>query len=98
MIRFFRSGIACRLGRTSKFVVRSLSDGMEDRLKLFQEIGLSEQKAKETVRNEKLASNLEVIVNLVGQSCISSFDLGLIVATFSLFLRPLYSKGYFSVE
>jgi len=64
MIRFFRSGIACRLGRTSKFVVRSLSDGMEDRLKLFQEIGLSEQKAKETVRNEKLASNLEVIVNL----------------------------------
>ena len=98
MISFFRSGIACRLARTSKFVVRSLSDGMEDRLKLFQEIGLSEQKAKETARNEKLASNLEAIVNLVGQSCISLLDLNLIVATFSLFLRPLISMDYSSVR
>ena len=40
---------------------------MENRLKLFQDIGLSEQKAKETAKNEKLANNLELIVNLVGQ-------------------------------
>eukprot|EP00795_Rhopilema_esculentum_P002262 gene2262-17873_t len=36
---------------------------MENRLKVFQEIGLSEQKAKETAKNEKLASQLAQIID-----------------------------------
>ena len=38
---------------------------MEKRLKVFQEIGLSEQKAKETAKNEKLASQLAQIIDQV---------------------------------
>ena len=61
-----RLGGTSRLTRTSKIIVRSLSEGMESRLKLFQDIGLSEQKARETAKNEKLTCNLEFIVNQVG--------------------------------
>ncbi len=38
---------------------------MTDRLALFQEIGLSEQKAKETIKNAKVAEQLETIINQV---------------------------------
>ena len=63
-----RIGATFRSVGLSRVSLRSLSEGMENRLKLFQGIGLSEQKARETAKNEKLAGNLEVIVNLVGLS------------------------------
>lgn len=41
---------------------------MASRLDLFQNIGLSEHKAKETLKNEILAKHLEGIVNTVGEN------------------------------
>ena len=38
---------------------------MSTRLDLFQSIGLSEQKAKETLKNEALAKHLEDVVTAV---------------------------------
>lgn len=38
---------------------------MSDRLSLFQAIGLSEQKAKETIKNEVLSAKLETVVKQV---------------------------------
>ena len=38
---------------------------MIDRLTLFQSIGLSEQKSKETIKNEALAKRLETIIEVV---------------------------------
>ena len=52
-------------GRISGLRVQRFCANMENRLKIFQEIGLSEQKAKETVKNEKLAAQLETIVGKV---------------------------------
>ena len=40
---------------------------MSSRLDLFQSIGLSEQKAKETLKNEALASHLENVVTTVSK-------------------------------
>ena len=37
-----------------------------DKAALFQSIGLSEQKAQETLKNEALSTRLETIINLVG--------------------------------
>ena len=39
---------------------------MSDRLSLFQAIGLSEQKAKETLKNDGLSTKLETVVKQVG--------------------------------
>ena len=41
---------------------------MSSRLDLFQSIGLSEQKAKETLKNEALASHLENVVTTVSKT------------------------------
>ena len=35
---------------------------MSDRVALFQSIGLTEQKSKETVKNQSIANKLELIV------------------------------------
>ena len=50
---------------SSRSFVHSVRGGMEKRLKVFQEVGLSEQKAKETAKNEKLASQLAQIIDQV---------------------------------
>ena len=50
-----------------KLAVRAMSS----RLDLFQSIGLSEQKAKETLKNEALASHLENVVTTVSKSTCS---------------------------
>ena len=52
-------------GRITGLRAQTFCANMENRLKIFQEIGLSEQKAKETVKNEKLAAQLEAIVGKV---------------------------------
>ena len=65
MIRLSRICTGRRCARVFSRTARPLSENMEERLKLFQGIGLSEQKAKETAKNEKLASNLEAIVHQV---------------------------------
>lgn len=36
---------------------------MEDLVPIFVKIGLSEQKAKDTAKNKKLAPNLEAVIN-----------------------------------
>jgi hypothetical protein len=46
-----------------KLAVRTMST----RLDLFQSIGLSEQKAKETLKNEALATHLENVVTAVSE-------------------------------
>jgi len=38
----------------------------EDDIKLFQTIGLSEQKAKETLKNTNITKNLKLAINEVG--------------------------------
>ena len=40
---------------------------MSSRIDLFQSIGLGEQKAKETLKNEALAKHLENIVTVVSE-------------------------------
>ena len=60
------------LGRVIRLSVKSVNfsrfcgltnlSTMSDRLSLFQAIGLSEQKAKETIKNEGLSQKLESIV------------------------------------
>ena len=65
MISLSRIQQLVRCSRKTHLILRSLTESMENRLKLFQDIGLSEQKAKETAKNEKLASNLELLVNQV---------------------------------
>eukprot|EP00112_Aurelia_sp_Birch-Aquarium-sp1_P006551 Seg1720.10 transcript_id=Seg1720.10/GoldUCD/mRNA.D3Y31 product="Glutamine-tRNA ligase" protein_id=Seg1720.10/GoldUCD/D3Y31 len=62
MITLFRPGLVGFAGRISGLRVQQFCVNMENRLKIFQEIGLSEQKAKETAKNEKLAAQLETIV------------------------------------
>eukprot|EP00794_Sanderia_malayensis_P006051 gene6051-6753_t len=44
---------------------------MVERLTLFQGIGLSEQKAKETVKNTRVADQLELIINLAKSHSVS---------------------------
>ncbi len=39
---------------------------MEELLPVFVEIGLSEQKAKETIKNERVSKNLQEIIVEVG--------------------------------
>ena len=47
--------------------IRALSASMSaDRLALFQGIGLTEQKAKETIKNKALADKLENVIMKVG--------------------------------
>lgn len=47
--------------------IRALSSSMSaDRLALFQGIGLTEQKAKETIKNKALADKLENAIMKVG--------------------------------
>ena len=45
--------------------IRTLASKMAGKLEIFQGIGLSEQKAKETIKNDKLAQRLESIINQV---------------------------------
>ena len=69
-----------------------------DKASLFQSIGLSEQKAKETVKNEVLSARLESIINLVrniiSSSLFCNFLLGYLPdkEIVCLFLS-IYSKG-----
>lgn len=65
MITLFRPGLVGFAGRISGRRVQQSCLNMESRLKIFQGIGLSEQKAKETAKNEKLAAQLETIVGKV---------------------------------
>ena len=47
--------------------IRALSSSMSaDRLAWFQGIGLTEQKAKETIKNKALADKLENVIMKVG--------------------------------
>ena len=41
-----------------------------DKASLFQSIGLSEQKAQETMKNEALSRRLETIIKLVREVCV----------------------------
>ena len=45
-----------------------------DKAGLFQSIGLSEQKAQETLKNDALSKRLESIITLVSKSLGFSFD------------------------
>ena len=56
------SRVAC-----SVFVV---SRSIMDKASLFQSIGLSEQKAQETMKNEALSRRLETIIKLVRAVCV----------------------------
>ena len=42
-----------------------MATSTDDLVKLFAGIGLSEQKAKETVKNENLASDLKLVIEKV---------------------------------
>ena len=55
--------------------IRALSSSMSaDRLALFQGIGLTEQKAKETIKNKALADKLENVIMEVGCILMEKMD------------------------
>ena len=51
-----------------------VSRSVMDKAGLFQSIGLSEQKAQETLKNDALSKRLESIITLVSKSLGFSFD------------------------
>lgn len=55
-----------------------------DKASLFQSIGLSEQKAKETVKNEVLSARLESIINLAKEKCVTDVEKSTGVLLYSL--------------
>ena len=55
---------------SSVFVV---SRSIMDKASLFQSIGLSEQKAQETMKNEALSRRLETIIKLVRAVCVGIY-------------------------
>ena len=55
---------------SSVFVV---SRSIMDKASLFQGIGLSEQKAQETMKNEALSRRLETIIKLVRAVCVGIY-------------------------
>ncbi|XP_015748894.1 PREDICTED: glutamine--tRNA ligase-like [Acropora digitifera] len=60
------SRVAC-----SVFVV---SRSIMDKASLFQSIGLSEQKAQETMKNEALSKRLETIIKLAKEKCVADVE------------------------
>ncbi|XP_067024139.1 glutamine--tRNA ligase-like [Acropora muricata] len=60
------SRVAC-----SVFVV---SRSIMDKASLFQSIGLSEQKAQETMKNEALSRRLETIIKLAKEKCVADVE------------------------
>lgn len=67
-----------------------------DRLTLFQSIGLTEQKAKETIKNQNIANKLELVVTKATASC-SSIDKPTGVLLYTLACSPLSDDGKIGV-
>lgn len=63
--RVLLTSFSHRLSFSPLVVLRSVMD----KATLFQSIGLSEQKAQETLKNDALSKRLESIINLVSTVC-----------------------------
>lgn len=48
-------------------IPNKMSAGIEEDVRLFQTIGLSEQKAKETLKNANVTKNLKLAISEVGE-------------------------------
>ncbi|XP_068758276.1 glutamine--tRNA ligase-like [Montipora capricornis] len=79
--RRFRFSPLCSRFVRSVFVI---SRSAMDKASLFQSIGLSEQKAKETVKNEVLSARLESIINLAKEKSVGDVEKSTGVLLFSL--------------
>ncbi|XP_068757738.1 glutamine--tRNA ligase-like [Montipora capricornis] len=77
----FRFSPFCSRFARSVFVI---SRSAMDKASLFQSIGLSEQKAKETVKNEVLSARLESIINLAKEKCVTDVEKSSGVLLYSL--------------
>ena len=70
-----------------------MTNEMDENIKLFQSIGLSEQKAKETLKNVQVTKNLKTVIAEVRISITSASNLP---SKEQLLSRVVYSRTFYA--